>query len=205
MFARWASPEAVFGILKECSRGQPCDITGIADYAMVDVCGGVQWPLSDATPAGKPAAERRLFEDGRFHHPDGRAIFLFEAPRPMAEAVDAAFPFVLLTGRGTSSQWHTGSRTAKSDVLRQLYPENIYVEINPRDAARLGIVAGAAVAIRSRRASISATAFPTPTVQPGQIFIPMHYDAVNRLTHPSFDPYSRQPNYKACAVSVAAM
>src|SRR5262249_7821193 len=44
MFARWSSPEAVFGILRQCSRGQPCDITGIADYQVLDACGGVQWP-----------------------------------------------------------------------------------------------------------------------------------------------------------------
>ena len=46
---------------------------------------------------------------------------------------------MLLTGRGTSAQWHTGSRTDKSDVLRTLAPANCYVEINPADAARLGI------------------------------------------------------------------
>ena len=214
MFARWASPEAVFGILKECSRGQPCDITGIEDYAMVDACGGVQWPWGEeeltfnvqrsTLNAQRPDAERRLFEDGRFFHADGRAKFLFEEPRAMAEAIDAEFPFLMLTGRGTSSQWHTGSRTAKSDVLRKLYPANVYVEINPDDAARLGIVAGAPVAIESRRAMIRATAFLTPTVRAGQVFVPMHYETVNELTCASFDPYSRQPSYKACAVRVTS-
>jgi assimilatory nitrate reductase catalytic subunit len=58
------------------------------------------------------------------------------------------------------------------------------------------------VRIRSRRANIEANAFVTPTVQPGQIFVPMHYAEVNRLTHPSFDPHSRQPNYKHCAVAL---
>jgi anaerobic selenocysteine-containing dehydrogenase len=209
MFARWASPEAVFGILRDCSRDQPCDITGIADYRTIDACGGVQWPFVKQdgpveNPSVEMACERRLFEDGRFYHTDGRAKFLFEAPRPMAELLDAEFPFVLLTGRGTSSQWHTGSRTGKSDVLRQLYPSNVYVEVNPNDAARLSIAAGANVTIVSRRASIPAVAFLTPTVQAGQLFMPMHYAAVNELTYPSFDPYSRQPSYKACAVRIVA-
>jgi assimilatory nitrate reductase catalytic subunit len=47
-----------------------------------------------------------------------------------------------------------------------------------------------------------ASVYLAPTVQPGQVFLPMHYPEVNRLTHPSFVPHSRQPNYKACAVAV---
>jgi anaerobic selenocysteine-containing dehydrogenase len=159
--------------------------------------------VSDGTEASRiPARERRLFADGRFHTPDGRARFLFDAPRPAPDAVDAEFPMVLLTGRGTSAQWHTNTRTGKSDVLRRLYPANIYVELNARDAERLGIGAGETVEVASRRAVITATAFITPAVSPGQVFIPMHYDAVNLLTAPAFDPHSRQPSYKHCAVCV---
>ena len=153
---------------------------------------------------GGPQVERRLFEDGRFFHPDGRAKFLFETPRPMPEMPDAEFPLLLLTGRGTSAQWHTQSRTGKSDVLRQLYPRDVYLEINPADAARLGIAANARVHITSRRVQITATAFLTNTVQPGHVFLPMHYPSVNQLTFPAFDPHSRQPSYKACAVAVSA-
>ncbi|MBL8993852.1 MAG: nitrate reductase [Spirochaetia bacterium] len=206
MFSRWSSPEAVFQILKELSAGQPCDITGIRDYRMIDECGGIQWPLvkrGDTQEA--PVQERRLFEDGVFFHPDGKAKFLFEAPREVAEPTSGEYPFTLLTGRGTSSQWHTQSRTSKSDVLRKLYPENIYVEINPEDARRLEVEPQMLLRVASRRGALSARAVVTPTVQPGQIFIPMHYPETNRLTFPSFDPYSRQPSYKACAVSVAIL
>jgi assimilatory nitrate reductase catalytic subunit len=59
------------------------------------------------------------------------------------------------------------------------------------------------VQIASRRAQIKATAFVTNSVQQGQVFIPMHYPEVNQLTYPAFDPYSRQPSYKACAVRVS--
>lgn len=149
--------------------------------------------------------ERRLFADGRFFHADGRAKFLFEAPRPMAEPVDADYPLLLLTGRGTSAQWHTNTRTGKSDVLRKLYPAALYIEINPLDAARLGIASQDRVSITSRRAEITATAHVTTTVQAGQVFAPMHYGLVNQLTFPSFDPHSRQPSYKACAVAVARL
>jgi len=67
---------------------------------------------------------------------------------------------------------------------------------------RSGILPNTPVRIRSRRGNIIAMAFITPTVQAGQVFIPMHYPEVNRLTHPSFDPHSRQPNYKHCAVAL---
>jgi assimilatory nitrate reductase catalytic subunit len=151
-----------------------------------------------------PAAfqERRLFNDGRFFHHDGKARFIFESPRAVAEPVTAEFPFVLLTGRGTSAQWHTNTRTGKSAVLRTLYPANPYVELNPADAARLGLAPNSLVRIISRRARVECSAFVTPTVQPGQLFIPMHYDITNQLTQAEFDPHSRQPSYKYCAVRI---
>ena len=206
MFARWSSPEAAFRLMRDISRGQPCDITGITGYEMIDHCGGIQWPWKEAHPGMEepviPAQERRLFEDGKFFTADGRAKFLFDEPRPVAEPTDSDYPFVLLTGRGTSAQWHTGSRTNKSDVLRRLAPQNCYVEINPADAERLGIVASEEITIRSRRGLITAMAFVTETVQPGQLFVPMHYAEMNTLTFPSFDPHSRQPSYKHCAVAI---
>ena len=129
-------------------------------------------------------------------------LFRSDEPRAAAEGVDGEFPFVLLTGRGTSSQWHTNTRTGKSDVLRRLYPAEVYVEINPEDAERLGIASHSEVRIRSRRGEIRAMAFLTTTVQAGQVFVPMHYAVTNQLTNPEFDPYSRQPSYKSCAVAI---
>ena len=203
MFARWTSPGEVFRILKECSRGQPCDISGIRDYRMLDECGGIQWPWTSTNST--PAAERRLFEDGKFFHSDGKARFIFEQPREMPEPPDGEFPFLLLTGRGSSAQWHTQTRTNKSDVLRKLHPAGPYVEINQRDAARLGIASGDPVVVASRRGRLDARAFVTLTIQPSQLFIPMHYAAANQLTFPAVDPYSRQPAYKNCAVRLEKM
>jgi assimilatory nitrate reductase catalytic subunit len=200
MFERWSTPERVFQIIKQTSRGQPCDITGIRDYAMLDDAGGIQWPFPEG--AALEPRGRRLFSDGRFHHPDGRAKFLYESPRPMEEVPDADYPFLLMTGRGSSAQWHTGTRTAKSSVLRQLYPETVYIEISPADASRMKVKANQWVRIRSRRGAVRARAFLTHAVQPGQLFMPMHYEEANQLTPSSFDPYSRQPSYKACAVAL---
>ncbi|MGH7130124.1 MAG: molybdopterin oxidoreductase family protein [Planctomycetaceae bacterium] len=120
----------------------------------------------------------------------------------MPEPPNPRFPFLLLTGRGSAAQWHTQTRTAKSPVLRMLSPETIYAEINPSDARRLAIEPNEWVVVQSQRGRVEARAFVTPTVQPGQVFLPMHDEATNRLTDAVFDPYSKQPSYKACAVSI---
>jgi len=109
---------------------------------------------------------------------------------------------LLLTGRGSSAQWHTGSRTDKSAVLRKLAPTVLTVELHPLDAERAEIAAGGRVEVRSRRGWATAVAVVTATVQPGQLFMPMHFPALNQLTFPAFDPHSRQPAYKACAVAI---
>lgn len=202
MFDSWTSPEAVFGILRELSRGRPCDITGIEDYRMIDEAAGIQWPLPEGT-APVTGDERRLFADGRFFHPDGRARFMFEEPRPVAEPVSAEFPLVLLTGRGSSAQWHTQTRTAKSAVLMSLGSEEPYIELSPDDAAARSINTGDWAVVCSARGTMRARAAITPTVAAGQVFVPMHYVATNLLTNASFDPYSRQPSYKSGAVQVA--
>jgi anaerobic selenocysteine-containing dehydrogenase len=227
MFSEWTSPQAAFQILKRLSAGLPCDFTGIEDYRHLDASGGIQWPWPDEgglglgsgvqelgsedprletrDPRRDPPAQRRLFADGKFFHTDGKAKFLFAEPRPVAEPASEAYPFVLLSGRGTSAQWHTNTRTGKSAVLRTLYPAKAYVEIHPADAARLRLAPNAMAAVISRRGRIECTAFITPTVQPGQVFIPMHYVEINRLTRAEFDPHSRQPSYKHCAVRIESV
>lgn len=200
MFRRWTSPQAAFQIIKELSRDRPCDISGIADYAAIEECGGIQWPCP-ANAAGL-ASERRLYEDGRFFHSDGRAKFIFDLPVALPEAPNEEYPLLLLTGRGAASQWHTQTRTAKSAVLRKLAPEEAYVEINPVDARRAGIKPDQWVVVESQRGAVAAKAFVTLCVRPGQVFLPMHYEGTNRLTLGHFDPHSRQPSYKNCAVRI---
>ena len=200
MFERWTSPEDVFQILKEISRGRPCDLSGIADYRMIDASGGIQWPFSESMRVD--SSERRLFADGRYYHPDGRARFCFEDPRPVRESTSESYPLILLTGRGSASQWHTETRTGKSPILRSLAAKQSYVEISPVDAEARGIAPEDWVVVASRRGSMRARAFVTSTVAPGQVFVPMHEVTTNQLTDSSFDPYSRQPSYKHCAVEV---
>ncbi len=203
LFKEWNSPEAVFRILAKLSKGRPCDFSGVTGYDFLNEHGGVQWPLPEGSHRFE--RERRLFEDGQFFHDDGKARFLFEEPRAMPEPPDEAYPFILLTGRGTSSQWHTQTRTGKSDVLKKLYPKSPYVEINPQDAERLGIQPENLVQVASRRGQVSVKAVVLGSLQPGQVFMPMHYPETNQLTLDTFDPYSKEPSYKACAVTVRSL
>ena len=198
LFEKWTDPESVFGLLQKLSADQACDITGINGYQDLDKSGGIQWPKTSESCQ----KERRLFEDGKFYTPSGKAKFLFEPPTPLPEPTSKEYPFTLLTGRGTSAQWHTQSRTQNSSVLRKLYPSALLLDINPDDAAVRGIQNHVALTISSRRASITAFAHVTTSIKPGEVYLPMHEPQVNRLTFPSFDPYSRQPSYKACAVQI---
>jgi assimilatory nitrate reductase catalytic subunit len=123
----------------------------------------------------------------------------------MPETPDESYPYLLLTGRGSATQWHTQTRTGKSDVLNRLSPSTLYVEIHPHDARRELIGPNQLVIVESPRGKILATAFITPTVPTGNVFLPMHYGDTNKLTHSHFDPYSHQPSYKDCAVRIRPM
>jgi assimilatory nitrate reductase catalytic subunit len=202
MLARWSSPEAAFGILRELSRGTPCDFSGIADYAALEAAGGIQWPCPEATP---PDPERRLFAERRFFHADGRARFCWDPPRPMPEPPSARYPFLMLSGRGSAAQWHTQTRTGKSSVLAGLHPAEPWLELSPADARRLGVGPHQWLEVRSRRGAMKARAAVSHVVRPGQVFVPMHYPDVNRLTLSAFDPFSRQPAYKAVAVALTPL
>jgi anaerobic selenocysteine-containing dehydrogenase len=201
MFREWSSPEAVFQILKRLSRGRPCDFAGIEDHVALDREGGIQWPYPETDPDRSP--ERRLFADGRFFTEDQRARFLCSEPRPLPEPPSPEYPLLLLTGRGSSSQWHTQTRTRCSEILRKLAPSELYVELSPADAEALHIVSDELVRVASRRGAVTARAFVTRGMNSGQVFMPMHYESMNVLTFPAFDPYSHQPAYKACAVRVS--
>ncbi|MEM6692851.1 MAG: nitrate reductase, partial [Planctomycetota bacterium] len=204
MFARWTHPEAVFEILQELSRGRPCDISGIDGYRQIDRCGGIQWPWSkqDAEVDSEPQQQRRLFTNGQFFHSDGKARLIVDEIAAAPEVPCPDYPIWLLTGRGTVSQWHTQTRTQNSPVLRQLYPNEAYIEMHPADAKNYGIQHGERVVVTSRRGKAEANASVTPTVAIGQAFMPMHYEETNNLTLSHFDPHSRQPSYKDCAVSI---
>ena len=200
LLKEWSTPENVFKILQRTSRGRPCDITGIKGYRMLKERNGVQWPYPEGCE--DTAVHRRLFEDGKFYTPGGKAKLLFEDFAPLPEEVDEEFDTVLLTGRGSVFQFHTLSRTGKVPFLRSKSPKENYVEVSNEDAARLGIADGAMVKVSSRRASVKVRAVVGNGVKPGQVYMPMHFMETNYLTPSVFDPYSKEPSYKYSAVKL---
>jgi anaerobic selenocysteine-containing dehydrogenase len=200
LFREWETPEAAFQILKRLSAGTPMDFSGIRDYAMLEEAGGIQWPYPEGAQVSEK--ERRLFEDGQFYYPDGKARFLFEEITEPPEKPDNEYPFILMTGRGSVSQWHTLTRTDKAPILKRMSPDPDYVEINSRDAEKLGISPDTWVMVSSRRGEAKVRAKVTDSVQPGQMFMPMHFSQTNNLTMSSFDPYSKQPSFKYAVVNI---
>lgn len=198
---KWQTPESAFQLLKSITKEQPCDFTGITDYQDVDENGGIQWPCPSTDRPEQ--SERRLFEDGTYYTANGKANFIWEDLTPVPGGTPyEEFPYILLTGRGSSGQWHTETRTRKSEILQKLNPKENYIEINLHDATELKLATGDKVRIESANGKCEVKCVITPNVQPGQVFMPMHFEETNQLTRGVFDPYSRQPSYKYALVKI---
>jgi predicted molibdopterin-dependent oxidoreductase YjgC len=160
--------------------------------------GGLQYPVPHAEHPGTDF----LFDD-RFPTKDGKATFVGVEFLPPAELPDEEYPFMLNTGR-QMYHWHTGTMTRRSFALDAREPGPI-VELNPADAAELGVGDGDEVTVSSRRGEFRISVRLSTRVAKRQVFVPMHYReaAVNLLTNPELDPYAHIPEFKVCAVSVA--
>jgi len=156
-----------------------------------------QWPWREGEAEGR----RRFFADGGFFTRDGRANFLALTPRGPANPPDAAFPFVLNTGR-IRDQWHTMTRTGLTARLLQHVAEP-FCAVHPDDAAQLGIGAQDVVELESRWGLARARAQLTTAQTPGTVFMPMHWTGVlssrsrvGAVVNPAVDPVSGQPENK---------
>jgi assimilatory nitrate reductase catalytic subunit len=160
---------------------------------------GLFWPCPSEDHPGTP----RLYEGGRFAHPDGKARFIPVTYRPPAEVVDTDYPVWLTTGR-VISQFLSGTQTRRIGPLVDQYPEPL-CEMHPRLAERLGIATGDLVRVSSRRGEVTVPAQVVETIRPDTVFIPYHWAGgkqANLLTNPVLDPVSKIPEYKVCAVRV---
>jgi anaerobic selenocysteine-containing dehydrogenase len=228
---KWSDPEAAFEAWKACSRGRPCDCSGLT-YDRLRSANGVQWPCTDPTPHGTP----RLYTDGVFNtaadyceafghdlvtggavteqeyradDPDGRAVLKGVQYRPPAEEPSDEFPLRFTTGR-TVYHFHTRTKTARVRQLQSAAPEP-WIEIASRDAAYFGISDGDLVRVESRRGAMEAKAHVVG-ITGGVVFAPFHYGsfeapngasgAANELTITEWDPVSKQPHFKVAAVRV---
>jgi assimilatory nitrate reductase catalytic subunit len=201
-FFPFREPREIFEELRIASRGGIADYYGIT-YDKIDQQKGVFWPCPEIDHPGTP----RLFEGGRFLHPDGRARFMKLEWRDSGDPVDADFPIYLTTGR-VVSQYLSGTQTRRIGALVDQYPDP-KVEIHPRLAQQHRIETGDWVTVTSRRSSITLQAQVVRTIRPDTVFIPYHwpYDrSANLLTHRTLDPRSKIPEYKvsACRIAKAA-
>jgi anaerobic selenocysteine-containing dehydrogenase len=191
---KWTTPEECFEAWKACTRGRPCDYTGLS-YGKLRGGSGIQWPCNDDAPEGT----ERLYEDLTFptfpevcedygHDlktgatlseadfkalgPDGRAVLkATEWTLPHEWARDE-YPFALATGR-TVYHFHTRTKTGRTPELQAAAP-NAWVELSDADAARLDVVEGDLLRVSSPRGSVEAPA-RVGRVREGVIFIPFHY------------------------------
>ncbi len=227
---KWSDPEGAFEAWKACSRGRPCDYSGLS-YALLSQGSGIQWPCNEAFPNGA----ERLFTDGVFntsadycqdyghdivtggaqtaeeyraHDPQGKAWLKPADYQPPHEEPDDEYPLWLTTGR-VVYHWHTRTKTAKSKELNAAAPE-AFVQLSDDDAAQQTIAPGDMVEVESRRGRMRAPA-RVGDIAPGHVFVPFHYGswddpdqtrAANELTLTQWDPVSKQPHYKYAAVRI---
>lgn len=201
LFPGWGAPRDAFDEWRRISAGRLCDYSGMT-YEQLEACGGIQWPYSEGSTSN-PAATRRLYSNGRFETDDGRARLLPTRWEPFPEQPSAEFPLILNTGR-TVEHWHTRTKTGAISILQQMSPR-AWLEMNPKDALRLNLQAHDRVDVISARGRVSKVELRiTEIVAPGQVFLPFHFAETNanQITQSAFDPISREPNYKQCAVRV---
>ena len=145
-----------------------------------------------------------VFGEG-FPTPDGRSQLVPASIVPPAEEPDAEYPMVLTTGRQLE-HWHTGAITRRAAVLDALEPEAV-ASLSPLDLSKLGIEAGDAVRVETRRGAIELKARSDGAVPAGMVFVPFCYAeaAANALTNPALDPLGKIPEFKYCAARVEAV
>jgi ferredoxin-nitrate reductase len=202
---RWRGSAEVYAEFVALTTGRVCDLSGLS-HALLAEHGPQQWPFPAGTAPGGGAP--RLYGDGRFPTPSGRARLIAEQPLGLGEPPDAAFPLVLTVGRYLE-QWHTMTRTGQVARLMERHPEPL-LEVHPADAARHRLEDGALAEVRSRRGAVTARVALTERIRPGSVFLPMHWGRsqehaceANRLMHELGCPISRQPELKAAAVTLA--
>lgn len=201
LFPGWAAPLDAFEEWKRVSSGRLCDYSGMT-YAELEQHGGIQWPFP-ANSVDKANAVRRLYSDGVFSTPDGRGQLIPTHWSPFPEQPNIDFPFILNTGR-TVEHWHTRTKTGAISILQRMSP-HAWLEMNPTDARNLSLKSHDRVEVVSARGSVSNVELRvTEIVAPGQVFLPFHFAETNAnlLTQSAYDPISREPNFKQCAVRV---
>ncbi|SIR82156.1 assimilatory nitrate reductase (NADH) alpha subunit apoprotein [Microbispora rosea] len=192
-----ADPRTVFDELRRASAGGVADYSGIT-YERIAAETGVFWPCPETADDPHPGTPRPFLD--RFATPDGRARLVPVEHRPPAEDVDEEFPLYLTSGR-VLAHYQSGAQTRRIRPLTKASPE-VFVELHPDLAERLGVATGDRVRVRSRRGAAEGVARVNASIRPDTLFMPFHWEGVNLLTNPALDPTSRMPEFKVCAAAI---
>lgn len=201
----WETPRSAFELLKKCSKGMPCDITGVT-YEMLEGKNmegsrGVQWPFRAGETLNDD--ERRLFEDGNYYTPSKKAKFHFEDIAENPTKTSEEFPYIFNSGRGTVGQWHTSVRSREIDESERIYSKESYAFMNPELAKELNITENERVSIASQNGvTKDFTIKISDNVKKNHLYAPIHYIETNALTPSVYDPYSKEPSFKTVAVNI---
>ncbi len=181
------------------------DISALSDQdrQSYDNLSPIQWPVTPEHPLGTA----RMFSDGRFFTPSGKAQFSAIEPRPPTNAPNKDFPFILNTGR-VRDQWHTMTQTGKAARLSEHSPEP-YIAIHPEDAQSAGIDDGELARVFSRWGEMIGRVRFEQGQRRGDLFVAMHWSRqfssmgkVGAVVNPETDPHSGQPEFKHTPVRI---
>lgn len=183
------SPAEIMG---EISKLIP-SYTGI-NYNRLE-SGGLQWPCPDINHPGT-----KFLHEGKFTR--GLGKFTVNEYRESPEKTDEEYPFLLTTGR-IQHHYHSGTMTRRSWALNREYPKG-FVEINPKDAEKIGAKQKSMLSISSRHGRVTAEALITENISEGVVFVPFHFKevSINELIGDNFDPVVQIPEFKVCAVKI---
>ncbi|HEY0720847.1 MAG TPA: molybdopterin-dependent oxidoreductase [Gammaproteobacteria bacterium] len=209
----WHSPAEIFSeyaklTAYENNNTRDLDLGGLAELGeqAYDSLKPVQWPIRK----GERKGATRLFADGRFYTPSGKARLVAVTPRPPQSVCSTDYPLRLNTGR-IRDQWHTMTRSGKAPRLANHLPEPL-VTLHPDDAARYQINDGSFAELRSPYGAARLRATVSSEVLPGSLFVPMHWNdrfaaqaCINALVAPQVDPVSGQPESKHAVVAIAPL
>jgi len=184
-------------VLKEINKNVP-QYAGMTRERISKV-GGLRWPCPDEKHPGTDILHKE-----RFSTPDGRAKMASVLNKPAGELPNEDYPILLSTGR-IVVHYNSGSMTQRCASLKERDCE-LYVEINPADAASLKISHGDMVKVKTIRGETEARARITEKVKPGMAFMPFHWQGTNIITSDALDPISKIPEYKmaACRIETIA-
>jgi assimilatory nitrate reductase catalytic subunit len=205
----YEKPEEIWNEHRESTRGRDLDITGLT-YSKIERS-PQQWPFKSGDTEGK----KRLYEDGIFPTPDGKATFANTVYKPTAEQRESRYPFSLNTGR-LRDQWHGMSRTGTLGRLFGHVAEPA-VQMNKQDMVRRLLKEGDLVHVTSKRGSIMLPVHASDEIGLSQAFVAMHWGSeylsgrsstgerlagINAITTSAYCPSSKQPELKHAAVKI---